>query len=65
LLLLLLLLLLLPWSCPQRYRDGGQGVLRPLALRLGGGPLPGESYSRCCARQWSRQQVREGSGTIC
>ncbi|KIY97894.1 peptidyl-prolyl cis-trans isomerase, FKBP-type [Monoraphidium neglectum] len=23
------------------YRDGGLGVLRPLALRLGGSPLPG------------------------
>ncbi|KAF8068417.1 fpr2 [Scenedesmus sp. PABB004] len=24
-----------------RYRDGGRGVLRPAALRVGGGPVPG------------------------
>lgn len=35
--------------CPQRYRDGGQGVLRPLALRLGGGPLPGERRQHMAA----------------
>lgn len=27
--------------CVQAYRDGGAGVLRPVALRLGGSPTPG------------------------
>ena len=28
-------------TAPQTYRDGGPGALRPLAVRLGGSPVPG------------------------
>ena len=30
-----------PHSPSQMYRDGGKGVLRPAAIALGGGPVPG------------------------
>jgi FKBP-type peptidyl-prolyl cis-trans isomerase len=31
----------MPQAQLQTYRDSGPGVLRPIALQLGGGPVPG------------------------